>query len=244
VSIEVQSTTTEAEEHGVEWWALAPDAAVAEAKTDGARGLAVAEAEKRLAEVGPNALQSAPPPSVWRIALSQVLELMTLMLIAVTIISLLIQQFTTAIIVAILVLFNVVTGTRQEVKARRSVDALAKLQTPQARVVRDGSLLQIPATGLVPGDIVEVESGDLVPADGRILRSANLETQESALTGESLLIPKGPAENTADTALADRTSMVFQNTSVTRGTARIVVVETGMQTQMGRIASLLKEVFD
>ena len=151
MSIEVQSTTTEAEGHGVEWWALAPDAAVAEAKTDGARGLAVAEAEKRLAQVGPNALQSAPPPSVWRIALSQVLELMTLMLIAVTIISLLIQQFTTAIIVAILVLFNVVTGTRQEVKARRSVDALAKLQTPQARVVRDGSLLQIPATGLVPG---------------------------------------------------------------------------------------------
>jgi Ca2+-transporting ATPase len=244
VSIEVQSTTTEAEGHGVEWWALAPDAAVAEAKTDGARGLAVAEAEKRLAEVGPNALQSAPPPSVWRIALSQVLELMTLMLIAVTIISLLIQQFTTAIIVAILVLFNVVTGTRQEVKARRSVDALAKLQTPQARVVRDGSLLQIPATGLVPGDIVEVESGDLVPADGRILRSANLETQESALTGESLPIPKGPAENTADTALADRTSMVFQNTSVTRGTARIVVVETGMQTQMGRIASLLTQVGD
>jgi len=244
VSIEVQQQPTAAEEYGVAWWALAPDDAVAEAKTDSSSGLTAAEVEQRRAEFGPNRLQSAPPPSVWKIALSQVLELMTLMLIGVTIVSLLIGQFTTAIIVAILVLFNVITGTRQEVKARRSVDALAKLQTPQARVVRDGSLSQVDATQLVPGDIVELESGDLVPADGRILRSANLETQESALTGESLPIPKGPAENPSDTALADRTAMVFQNTSVTRGTARIVVVETGMRTQMGRIASLLTQVGD
>ena len=141
MTIEAQHSTSE--EHGVEWWALAPDEVIAQAKTEGSRGLTAAEVEKRLAELGPNALQSAPPPSVWRIALSQVLELMTLMLIAVTIVSLLIGQVTTAIIVAVLVLFNVITGTQQEVKARRSVDALAKLQTPKARVVRDGTLIQI-----------------------------------------------------------------------------------------------------
>lgn len=228
----------------MEWWALAPDTALAKAASDQARGLSEAEVAQRRTTYGLNALQSAPPPSVWKIALSQVVELMTLMLIAVTIISLLIGQVTTAIIVAVLVLFNVITGTRQEVKARRSVDALAKLQTPKARVIRDGTLRLIDATELVPGDIVDLESGDLAPADGRILRSANLETQESALTGESLPIPKGPAENTAETALADRTSMVFQNTSITRGTARVVIVETGMRTQMGRIASLLTQVGD
>ncbi|MGR0319383.1 cation-translocating P-type ATPase [Agromyces sp. ZXT2-3] len=230
------------EEPGTAWWSLPPDDAVAEARSDAARGLADADAAARLADVGPNALVSAPPPNAWRIALGQVGQLMTLMLIAVAIVSLLIGQVSTAIIVAILVLYNVISGTRQELKARRSVDALAKLQTPRARVLRDGSIRLVDATGLVPGDIVDLEAGDLVPADGRILRAANLETQEAALTGESLPIPKGPTANEADTALADRTAMVFQNTSVTRGTARIVVAETGMRTQMGRIASLLTEV--
>jgi len=229
-------------ESGIAWWSLPPDQAVAEARSDGSRGLVAAEAAGRLADVGPNALVSAPPPSVWRIALGQVGQLMTLMLIAVAIVSLLIGQVSTAIIVAILVLYNVISGTRQELKARRSVDALAKLQTPQARVLRDGSIRQVDATELVPGDIVDLEAGDLVPADGRILRAASLETQEAALTGESLPIPKGPTANEPDTALADRTSMVFQNTSVTRGTARVVVAETGMRTQMGRIASMLTEV--
>ncbi|WP_394553205.1 cation-translocating P-type ATPase [Agromyces sp. MMS24-JH15] len=237
-----QQATTPAP--SAEWWAMTPDDAVANARSDAADGLTSDEVARRLAESGPNALVSAPPPSVWKIALAQILELMTLMLIAVTFISLLIGQVTTAIIVAVLVLFNVVTGTRQEVKARRSVDALAKLQIPKARVVRNRQLVQVEAPELVPGDIVELESGDLVPADGRILRSTNLETQESSLTGESLPIPKGPASNPADTALADRTSMVFQNTSVTRGTARVVIVETGMRTQMGRIASLLTQVGD
>ncbi|WP_353814900.1 cation-translocating P-type ATPase [Agromyces sp. SYSU T00266] len=230
------------EEAGTAWWSLPPDEAVAEAGSDGSRGLAASEAASRLAEVGANALVSAPPPSVWRIALTQTTQLMTLMLIAVAVVSLLIGQVSTAIVVAILVLYNVISGTRQELKARRSVDALAKLQTPQARALRDGSLRQVDATDLVPGDIVDLEAGDLVPADGRILRAANLETQESALTGESLPIAKGPTPNETGTALADRTAMVFQNTSVTRGTARMVVVETGMRTQMGRIASMLTEV--
>ena len=94
---------------------------------------------------------------------------------------------------ALLILLNIVLGTRQELKARASVDALAKLQVPQARVVRDGPLLLMPATDVVPGDIVQVEAGDIVPADGRIVRSATLEAQEAALTGESAPIPKDAA---------------------------------------------------
>ena len=123
------------------------------------------------------------------------------------------------------------------------MDALAKMQTPQAKVTRGGTLVQIPATDLVPGDVVNLEAGDLVPADGRLLRSATMETQEAALTGESAPIPKDPLTlDAGDVALGDRSNMVFQNTSVTRGTATMVVTETGMNTEMGRIASMLSAV--
>ena len=134
-------------------------------------------------------------------------------------------------------------GSRQELKAQASVDALSNLQVPQAKVVRDGTLALVPAVDVVPGDIVQVEAGDIVPADGRILRSATLETQEAALTGESAPVGKdagvlpGP-----DVALGDRSNMLFQNTSVTRGTASMVVTATGMQTQMGQIATMLTSV--
>ncbi|GAA1928008.1 cation-transporting P-type ATPase [Microbacterium aoyamense] len=236
-------TTTPAESAtATPWWSLDPDAIAADLHTDTDRGLTAATAAERLATVGPNALVSAPPPSAFKIALGQLAELMTLMLIAVAVVSLLIGQVSTAIIVGILVAFNVVQGTRQELKARRSVDALSKLQTPQARVLRDGRIELVDATTLVPGDIVDLEAGDLVPADGRIIRSATLETQESALTGESLPIEKGFAANAPDAALADRTAMLFQNTSVTRGTARMIVVETGMRSEVGRIATLLSSV--
>ncbi|QEO14956.1 cation-translocating P-type ATPase [Agromyces intestinalis] len=243
-SSQVESSGSAAgEASGPLWWTLTPEAAVAEAGSDAATGLTDAEAAKRLAQFGSNTLDAAPPPSWWKIALRQLVEPMTLMLIAVAIVSLLIAQVTTAIVVAVLVLFNIVLGTRQELKARRSVDALANLQTPHARVTRGGVLKELPAPDIVPGDLVELEAGDLVPADGRIIRAANLETQESALTGESLPIAKRVEPNTDPaTALADRSSMLFQNTSVTRGTATMVVVETGMRSQVGQIATLLTGV--
>ncbi len=238
------TSTTDAPEEtpGPAWWSLTTDEVTTRLGVDPAAGLVEGEVNGRLAEYGENALASAPQPSWVRIALKQLFELMTLMLVIVAIVSLLIGQVSTALVVGILVLYNVWRGTSQELKAKRSVDALSKLQVPQARVVRGGVVRLVDATNIVPGDLVELEAGDLVPADGRILRAANLETQEAALTGESLPIPKGPTATDADTALADRTSMVYQNTSITRGTARIVVVETGMRTEVGRIASLLTTV--
>ena len=150
------------------------------------------------------------------------------MLLAVAVVSIVIGQGSTAAVVIALVLLNVVMGTNQELKARASVDALASLQVPQARVMRDGSLTLLPASDLVPGDVVQVEAGDIVPADGRILESATLEAQESALTGESVPVGKDPAGlEGADIALGDRSNMLFQNTSVTRGTGTIVITETG-----------------
>ncbi|MEU1972191.1 cation-translocating P-type ATPase [Microbacterium sp. NPDC019599] len=225
------------------WFTQDAAAVTATLETDRDRGLSQTEAARRLADHGPNAIAAEPSPSVWQVAFRQLIDPMNVMLVAVAVISLFINQVSVSILVGALVILNVVLGTRQEMKAKASVDALAKMQIPQAKVVRDGTLAQVDATTLVRGDIVALEAGDIVPADGRILRSATLETQEAALTGESAPIAKDAAALAdPETTLGDRANMVFQNTQVTRGTASIVVTETGMDTQMGRIASMLSAV--
>ena len=224
-------------------YVLGAEEVVAAAGSDAVSGLTGAEAASRLSSYGPNEIAAEKPPSVWAVAASQLRDPMNIMLVAVVVVSLLIGELSTGVIVALLILLNVALGTRQELTARASVDALAKMQVPQARVVRDGDVRLIAATEVVPGDIVQVEAGDIVPADGRIVRSATLEAQEAALTGESAPIPKDAgALASSDVALGDRTNMLFQNTSVTRGTGTIVVTATGMQTQMGQIATMLTSV--
>ncbi len=225
------------------WYDEDGEAVLAALGSDGERGLSAQEAQQRLASVGPNEIASEPPPSIWAAALLQLRDPMNIMLVAVAIVSVVIGQVSTGILVGVLVVLNVVLGTSQEMKARASVDALAKMQTPQAKAIRGGTLTMVPATDLVPGDVITLESGDIVPADGRLLRSATLETQEAALTGESAPISKDPATLAGpDVALGDRSNMLFQNTSVTRGTATMVVTQTGMGTQMGQIAAMLSAV--
>ena len=216
---------------------------VAAAGSDAASGLTEDEAASRLATYGPNEIAAEKPPSGWAIAASLLRDPMNIMLIAVVVVSLLIGEVSTGVIVFLLILLNLGLGTRQELTARASVDALAKMQVPQARVVRGGVITLTDATQLVPGDVVALEAGDIVPADGRIIRSATLEAQEAALTGESAPIAKDAGVlASGDVALGDRTNMLFQNTSVTRGTGTLVVTATGMQTQMGQIATMLTSV--
>ncbi len=225
------------------WYAKDGDAVLAALSSDGQQGLGSGEAKDRLARYGPNQITSEKPPSIWAVAFEQLRDPMNLMLVAVAVVSLLIAQVSTAIVVAALVVLNVVLGARQELKARQSVDALAKMQVPQTKVVRGGQLLLVPAVDVVPGDLVQVEAGDIVAADGRILRSATLETQEAALTGESAPIPKDAGVlPDQDVTLGDRSNMLYQGTSVTRGTASMVVTASGMQTQMGQIATMLTSV--
>ena len=235
---EASATTSEQD-----WYRRGPEETTTALGSNPSQGLTTAEAARRLSQYGPNEIAAEPSPSVWAVALKQLRDPMNLMLIAVVVVSIAIGQVSTGVLVAVLVLLNVVLGTQQELKAQASVDALANMQIPQARVIRNGTLAQLPATDLVPGDIVQLEAGDLVPADGRLLRSATLETQEAALTGESAPVSKDPGTITEqDVALGDRSNMVFQNTSVTRGTATLVVTDTGMNTQMGQIASMLSAV--
>jgi P-type Ca2+ transporter type 2C len=224
----------------VAWCALDAQDAADQLAVDPASGLTSDEVQDRLSQYGPNELTKEPPPSTWAIARGQLANPMNIMLIIVAIASFAIDQVATGIIVGALVTFNVVMGTSQEKKALASVEALAGLQVPHARVRRDGHVAEVAAASLVPGDVVLIEAGDLAPADGRVLTSATLEVQEAALTGESAPVPKDAVTVVpADTALGDRVNMVFQNTQVTRGSASFVVTATGQATQMGRIADMV-----
>ncbi|MGI9601896.1 MAG: cation-translocating P-type ATPase, partial [Acidimicrobiales bacterium] len=227
----------------LDWYSLSVAETTDRLDVDATSGLEGGEVQRRLAEHGPNELASEPSPSVWSLAFVQLSNPMNIMLVAVAVASIVIGQISTGVIVGLLVLFNVVMGTNQELKAKASVDALSELQVPQARVRRSGRTEEIDSTSLVPGDIVQLEAGDLVPADGRIITSATLEVQEAALTGESAPVAKDPTTIDADeVALGDRTDLVFQNTQVTRGTATIVITQTGAATEMGRIADMVTAV--
>src|SRR5262250_1946457 len=233
-------TTTKPPAGDVAWYTLSAEEAAAHMGVNPDRGLDTDEVARRLAEYGPNELPTEPPPSVWVVARGQLSNPMNIMLLIVCGASFAIAQWATAVVVLGLVLFNVVMGTAQELKARASVEALAQLQVPRARVRRAGQVEELESTNLVPGDVVLLEAGDVVPADGRILSSATLELQEAALTGESAPVPKDPETlPDGETALGDRTNLVFQNTQVTRGTTVFVVTATGSATEMGRIAGLV-----
>ena len=234
------AATTEHPGRPVAWYALSARDVTAQMGVDADQGLAVAEVERRLVEYGPNQLPTEPPPSTWTVAWGQLVNPMNIMLLLVVGASFAIVQIATALVVLALVTFNVVMGTNQELKARASVEALAKLQVPHARARRSRQVTEIESTRLVPGDIVLLEAGDVVPADGRILSSATLEVQEAALTGESAPVPKDSGTLAeGEVALGDRTNLVFQNTQVTRGTAIVVVTGTGSATEMGRIAGMV-----
>ena len=181
------TTTTTARQPGenVPWYARSAQDVTAQLGVDADQGLAAGEAERRLGEYGPNELPTEPPPSMWAVARGQLVNPMNIMLLLVVAASFAIVQIATALVVLGLVTFNVVMGSVQELKARASVEALAKLQVPHARVRRAGQVEQVESATLVPGDIVLLEAGDVVPADGRIESSATLEVQEAALTGES-----------------------------------------------------------
>jgi P-type Ca2+ transporter type 2C len=233
-------TTLQQPAQNLAWYALSAHDVAGQLGVDPDDGLDAHEAERRLEEYGPNELPTEPPPSMWAVARDQLTNPMNIMLLLVCGASFAIVQIATAVVVLGLVTFNVVMGTAQELKARASVEALAKLQVPHARVRRSGQVVELESTKLVPGDVVLLEAGDVVPADGRIESSATLEVQEAALTGESAPVAKDAGTlPEGDVALGDRINLVFQNTQITRGTATIVVTATGSATEMGRIAGLV-----
>jgi len=224
------------------WHTLAAADVLRTEGVDPSTGLSSAEVAERTRQYGPNAFTSEEKESSFARFMRQYQDPMQVVLVvagAVTV--LVLRDWGTGIILLGLSLFNAIMGLNQEGKAEASVAALQKMLIVKTRVRRDGQVLQLPAEQLVPGDIVLVEAGDRVPADGRLLTAATLEVDESALTGESLPVAKQTdAVAGADTPLGDRVDMVYMNTNVTRGSAELVVTATGMSTEVGHISGMLQ----
>ena len=230
-----------------QWHTLTCDETFKELKSD-PNGLNTAEAGKRLQENGPNELQAARRVSPWEILLEQFKNVLILILLGATIISLFLGHGTESVVIAIIVLFAVGLGFVQEYRAERAIEALRKMAAPTATVLREGIERKIPAREAVPGDVILLRTGDRVPADARLLESINLQVEEAALTGESVPVEKHihaiPASTgSADKlSLGDRKNMAYAGTAVTYGRGRALVTATGMQTEFGKIAKMLQDV--
>jgi len=229
----------------VTWHALDTTAALQRQEVTIDHGLTAGEVEARRGRYGPNKFAEAAKEPRWQAFLRQYKDPMQIVLLGAGILSLFLPgQVPTGIVLIGLTLLNAAMGLSQEGKASASVAALQKMMVVKAKVRRDGSLVEVPMEELVPGDIVNIEAGDLVPADGRILTAATLEIDESALTGESLPVPKQVESVDADAGLGDRVDLAFMNTQVTRGAGTLLVVATGMSTEVGHISDMLQVTTD
>ena len=214
---------------------------LAQLSVDQHSGLSVDEAASRLGRYGPNILRHRPPANVFAILLNQFTSPVVYLLLAAAAVALVMGEIIDAIAIAIVLVINAAIGFFTEWQAVRSMEALRGLTAPTSLVRRDGRAMAVPAETLVPGDIVILDAGDVIAADMRVVTSANLAANESALTGESLPVSKSTRPVKADAVLADRNSMLFNGCAITRGTGEAVVAATGMDTELGHITKLVEE---
>jgi len=235
-AVHTNSTKTPMNAH-----ALTVEETLAAVSTD-SNGLNSDAVTTRLMTFGPNRLAEKEAIPAWKRFASQFTNMLTIILIIAAVVSLVVaREIKTPIVVMTVVLINAIIGFVQENKAEASLNALKKMLAPSARVRRNGELENVPTEQIVPGDIVLIEAGDRVPADGRLLTAVNLEVEEASLTGESLASTKTLDPVKVDASIGDRKCAVFMNTTVTRGRAEFVVTATGMNTEMGHIAGLLQD---
>ncbi|MBS7620895.1 HAD-IC family P-type ATPase, partial [Candidatus Bathyarchaeota archaeon] len=228
------------------WHALPLEEVFKKLETN-ARGLTVAEAEKRLSKYGPNELEEEKRITKLALLVHQLKNPLVGVLFAAALISFLVGKLIDTIVVAVVIAFNTSIGFFQEYKAEAALQALKSMAAPEAEVIRDcpekGTCIEmrVKAREIVPGDIILLDAGDKVPADARIFEAINLEIDESMLTGESTPVRKTTEPLDKDLPVADRKNMAFSGTIVTQGRGKAVVVATGMKTEIGKIASLIKE---
>lgn len=205
------------------------------------KGISSMQAKERLSQHGPNQLESTTKPSPLKIFIGKFKDYMVLVLIFAAIISFIAGETTNAYVILGIVVLVAIIGFVQEYKAEKAMEALREMVAPEADVIRDGQMSTIPAADLVPGDVVFLEAGDKVPADGRILEVTSLQVIESSLTGESMPVEKLVQTLPEDMALADRKNMVFMGTIISQGNCRAIVTATGLGTELGRISGLMKQ---
>ncbi|MCB0022277.1 MAG: cation-translocating P-type ATPase [Caldilinea sp.] len=225
------------------WYTLSAEDTARQLQVDPARGLTASEAQQRLEQYGPNQLAAKKKESGLQAFLRQYKDFMQILLLGAALVNqIFTQELGTTLVLIALTVFNAVLGMNQESKAEASLAALEKMMKNIARVRRDGQAIEVEAEQLVPGDIVLMEAGNRVPADGRLFVTATLEIEEAALTGESVASPKDTDTIAkSDVPLGDRHNMAYMNTSVTRGRGEMIVTTTGMGTEMGHIADLLNK---
>jgi len=223
-----------------QWHTQAPEAVMAELGTS-KEGLSAQEASRRLSSNGPNEIHESESFSPWNLLLAQFSSLIVWILIVAGVVAGAFGEWLDCIAILVIVLLNAAIGFYQEYSAEKSISALRRMTSPVARVRRDGSLIQIAAREIVTGDIVYFEAGDLICADCRILEANSLRCIEASLTGEAEPVNKAPlSQESTDLPLGDRASMVYMGTSVAVGSGLAVVVSTGMNSELGKIASLIK----
>lgn len=205
------------------------------------QGLTNKVAQEKLAQVGPNALIEGKKKSILEVFLEQFRDLMVIILIVAAVISAFTGNLESTAVIIVVLILNAILGTVQHVKAEKSLEALKSLSAPAAKVLRDGKKQEIAAKDVVPGDILLLEAGDLVTADGRILDNFSLQVNESSLTGESTNIDKLDTTFDKEVPLGDRVNMVYSSSLVTYGRANVLVTATGMDTEIGKIATLMNE---
>lgn len=222
-------------------WHLLPLSEVHALLDADAHGLTAAQANERLAQHGPNALEAQKKPPLWMVFLRQFYDFMILVLIAAAIIAGIIGDVADTIVILVIVLANAVIGFIQEYRAEKAMEALKQMAAQGATALRDGHPFPLPAADLVPGDVVLLEAGNIVPADIRLFEVHNLSVEEASLTGESHPVDKHAAPLTGhDIPLGDRLNMAYKGTSITHGRATGIVVATGMNTELGTIARMLQ----
>ena len=223
-----------------EWYTHTPDELETTLQSNLERGLAERDAQQRLAEHGPNALPEAPPVSALTLLLGQFTSVIIWVLIGAAVLSGLLQEWVDAAAILAIVLLNAVLGFVQEYRAEQSIAALKKLSITMARVIREGMMRSVPARELVAGDLIQIEAGDRVPADSRVVYATGFQTQEASLTGESTPVVKSaePIPQT-EVPLGDRHNMLFMGTIVVSGKGRALVTTTGSQTELGKIAAMI-----
>jgi P-type Ca2+ transporter type 2C len=233
----------ESTENQPKWYSMPMEAVAQQLKVDPAKGLSTAEAQQRLQQNGRNALAATKKESGWQAFLRQYQDFMQILLLVAAVVNqLVVGEWGTTLVLLGLTVFNAVLGLNQESKAEASLSALEKMMKSIARVRRDGQAIEIDAEELVPGDIVLMEAGNRVPADGRLFVTATMEIEEAALTGESVASSKdSDTIDKTEVPLGDRHNMAFMNTAVTRGRGEMIVTTTGMGTEMGHIADLLNK---
>ena len=226
-----------------EWYQLTTKAVAQQLGSDPKLGLPADEVAKRLAQYGPNELVEKAGKSRWEILREQLTGFLTLILIGAAVISLALGEYLDAIVILIIVVLNAVLGYTQEYRAEQAMAALKRMAVPTVRVRREGKLQELRASELTPGDVVVLETGNVVPADGRVIQSVNMRVQEAALTGESEAVEKEVnLVFETERPVADRRNMTYMGTVVNYGRGEMMVTATGMKTELGNIAAMIQSV--